>query len=125
MKIVEMKVDKTSGQFNTYRLELSYSQLIATRDALRDSHTSPLADEMLTEIDWYLDEVPRPGEDKDKQCQPTGATEPGNDINLDSELPDPDGGETAEPEVGAGPHDAEPELATAGNIDDELPEPEE
>jgi hypothetical protein len=103
-----MKFTKATDQFDSYRVEMSYGQILALRDALKSSHASPQADEMLREIDWYLTDLPRPGERKDDEGDgaldtmaggpPNGAPIGGNgggieDIDLDTELPMPDEGE--------------------------------
>ena len=59
-----MKIKKVEKQFNTYAVELSYGQLVAIRNALEQDHSNPLADEGYAEINWYLQNVPGPGEDQ-------------------------------------------------------------
>ena len=60
-----MKIKKVSDTFNTYSVELSFGQLVAMRNALEKDHSDPLSDEIYAEINWYLQNVPGPGEDQE------------------------------------------------------------
>ena len=44
---------------------MSFGQLTAIRNALSAEHADPLADELFAELNWYLDNIPGPGEDED------------------------------------------------------------
>jgi len=60
-----MKIDKVAGQYNTYKVEMSWGQLMALKSALERDHADPLSDEAYAEICWYIDHLPQPGEEKD------------------------------------------------------------
>ena len=63
--LTESEIAKKSKSFNTYTWTLSYGQLLAIQAALQVHHTDALADEILSELDWFLSgNLPRPGEDK-------------------------------------------------------------
>lgn len=59
-----MRLDKIKNTFNDYKLELSWGQLEAVRQALESDHSDPVKDEMLAEFQWYMDRVPGPGEEE-------------------------------------------------------------
>lgn len=61
-----MVVKKKAGTYNTYSLEVSWGQLNAFFHALEQDHADPLADETFAEIQWYLQNVPGPGEDEEE-----------------------------------------------------------
>lgn len=87
-----VKITKQNETYDTYRVEISMGQLLSIRDALRSSHASPEADEMLKEIDWYLAQLPGPGETKDDmEAAKNGAPAQPNieDVDIDVALPDP------------------------------------
>jgi hypothetical protein len=65
MKIKKLKFDGMDS-FNDYGVELSYGQLVAIRNALEKDHSDPLSDEILAELNYYLDNVPGPGESTDE-----------------------------------------------------------
>jgi hypothetical protein len=108
-----MKLKKTEGQFNTYAMEISWGELEAIRGALETDHADPVRDELFAGIDWYIDNVPKPGEDKEdlkareeqeKEVAELGAEEAGEE-NM---IPPPPGSEFSPeselgPEAGAGP----------------------
>src|SRR5271157_1899782 len=60
-----MEIKKKKGTFNTYICELSFGQLLAFRNGLASDHADPLADEAYAELNWYLDNVPGPGEEEE------------------------------------------------------------
>ena len=62
MYIKKKKVDGMDS-FNDYEVGLSYGQIIAIRNALEKDHSDPLSDEILAELNYYLQNVPGPGED--------------------------------------------------------------
>jgi hypothetical protein len=74
-----MKLDKVKKSFNDYDLELSWGQLEIVRAALERDHSEPIADEMLAELEWYMDRVPGPGEEEEevKAREEGGAPVPG------------------------------------------------
>lgn len=65
MKIKKVKYDGLDS-FNDYTVELSYGQLCAARDALEKAHDNPLSDEMYAELNYYLQNIPGPGESSDQ-----------------------------------------------------------
>lgn len=64
MKIKKLKFDGMDS-FNDYGVEMSYGQLVAVRNALEKDHADPLSDELYAEINYYLQNVPGPGESSD------------------------------------------------------------
>ena len=64
MKIKKVKFDEMDS-FNDYQVELSYGQLVAVRNALEAKHDDPLSDELYAEINYYLQNIPGPGESSD------------------------------------------------------------
>ena len=64
MKIKKVKFDGMDS-FNDYQVELSYGQLVAVRNALEAKHDDPLSDELYAEINYYLQNIPGPGESSD------------------------------------------------------------
>lgn len=89
-----MRIKKIDDSFGDYKLEISYGQLIAIRDALTAAHAEPMADEILQEISFYLENVPGPGESKEEfEARETT----GKDIENSASLP----GEEGAPPEGA------------------------
>jgi len=79
-----VKIKKDEKSFGDYRLEISYGQLVAIRDALTAAHAEPMADELLQEINFYLENVPGPGESKEEFEQREAA---GKEIEDAANLP--------------------------------------
>ena len=106
-----MQITKVNGSFNEYKLEISYAELLAIRDALARSHAGPVGDELYSGIVWYIDKLPPPGvEEEDEEEE--GAKAPAKKHSKEPgslELPDPDdseggsedGSEGAEPTPGS------------------------
>lgn len=108
-----MRIQKIKDTFNDYRVEMSWGQLNAIHAALEKDHADPLADEAYAELNWYLQNVPGPGEDEEeykeareaeKQEMEAGDLEQGgeggeNDL-LGQEVEGPEGPEGAEGPVG-------------------------
>ena len=65
MKIKKAKFDGMDT-FNDYDVSLSYGQLVAIRNALEAKHDDPLSDELYAEINYYLQNIPGPGESSDE-----------------------------------------------------------
>jgi hypothetical protein len=65
MKIKKVKFDGLDS-FNDYTVELSYGQLVAMRNALEKDHSDPLSDELYAELNYYLQNIPGPGENSDE-----------------------------------------------------------
>lgn len=61
-----VKIQKDLASYSDYKVTVSYGQLIAIRDALTAAHAEPMADEILQEISFYLQNVPGPGESKEE-----------------------------------------------------------
>ena len=76
MKIKKVKFDGMDS-FNDYQVELSYGQLVAMRNALEKDHSDPLSDELYAELNYYLQNIPGPGENSDEfKAQRDAATKP-------------------------------------------------
>ena len=71
-----MKIKKIKDTYNDYQCELSFGQLMAIKNALASDHSDPLADELFAELNWYLDNIPGPGESEDdlKREEEAGAS---------------------------------------------------
>ena len=70
-----MKIKKEEAAFNTYKLDLSYGELLAIRDALEAKHAGVVADEVYAGLNWYLERLPKPGEEEEDEKEEK-ATEP-------------------------------------------------
>ena len=132
-----MKISKIEGTYADYKLEMSFGQLQAIRDALAADHASPVSDELYGEICWYLDNIPGVGESKadlkkaeeasdSGLASPEAASNPNSPELADQRLPAPDEGGSEEhdeleaeestgeehhhgpPHHGGEPHDDEP-----------------
>lgn len=130
MKIKKIKFDGLDS-FNDYSVEMSYGQLVAIRNALEQKHDDPLSDELHAELNYYLQNIPGPGESSDAfkaerdaatkgpeeagaEVNPENAGGPSSDTELEAgALPPPPGDEMGEepmggegmggPEMGGGP----------------------
>lgn len=140
-----MEITKAPSKFNTYRMELSFGELVALENAMADNHAGPVADELWAGMRWYLDKLPKPGEDgkggEEGEEGALGAPEGGIDIGIalpntpvdtdaaaDELLPAPpaDGMGGGEP-LPAGDEEVveEPDLdAPGGDIEFEIEKPE-
>lgn len=111
----DIKIAKAKGTYNTYKLELSYGQMECIVQALQARHDDAIADELLAMFNYYMHELPGPGEEEEeveaRKDAVTGAEQTGED---DLPLPMPPGSETAEP----GDEDEIPDLPP-GPPDDE------
>lgn len=91
-----MKIDKVKDTYGDYKVTLTYGQLIAIRKCLKEHGKEPISDELVKELEYYLDKLPKPGVDEDEE----GSNEEGensdeettennyfdmNDINKDLE----------------------------------------
>jgi hypothetical protein len=65
MKIKKAKFDGLDS-FNDYDVSLSFGQLVAIRNALEKDHADPLSSELYAELNYYLQNVPGPGESSDE-----------------------------------------------------------
>jgi len=118
MKIKKVKFDGMDS-FNDYQVELSYGQLVAMRNALEKDHSDPLSDELYAELNYYLQNIPGPGENSDQfKAQRDSATKtqdeagmevgaeeaPATDTELEAgKLPPPPNEGEEEPFAGGGP----------------------
>ena len=102
-----MKIKKIKDTYNDYQCELSFGQLTAIRNALANEHSDPLADELYAELNWYLDNIPGPGESEEDikaqeqatdsgMASPEAAQKPLNP-RADDLLPAPEEGEGGQP----------------------------
>lgn len=97
-----MKIDKVKDSFNTYKIELSYSEMMSAFKALAKSHADPVADEMFRGLQYYIERLPGPGEDKDEgEEEDVEINVENGDVDLDNLLPEP-GGEEVELEPASG-----------------------
>lgn len=60
-----MKIKKLKDTYNDYQCEMSFGQLTAIKNALARDHSDPLSDELYAELEWYLQNVPGPGESEE------------------------------------------------------------
>jgi hypothetical protein len=98
-----MKISKDKANFNTYKAELTYGELITIRNAMQH-HTGqgPEADEILSGLQWYLEKMPEPGEEPEGSGEsntPNMAKTAADDA-LDGLVLDPPPGEESEPSQG-------------------------
>jgi len=113
-----MKIDKVSGSFNTYKMEVSFAEVVAIETALAANHDGVVADELYAGIEWFLKRLPRPGEDEEKvkaeQKGEKDSKKAGSSTDLDST-------DLEEPPIDL---DHEEETAETKDVDNtELPEP--
>lgn len=138
-----MKISKDKANFNTYKAELTYGELITIRNAMQH-HTGqgPEADEILSGLQWYLEKMPEPGEEPEGSGEsntPNMAKTAADDA-LDGLVLDPPPGEESGQDESPGrddqsgeqeqEQDQEPRGETPGDAGDEdedeskvLPEP--
>lgn len=96
-----MVIKKKAGTYDVYTLEVSFGELEAFRTGLEADHADPVRDEKLAEIGWYMDRLPRPGEDeKEMKAATEGGVPGGEDDDVPVPMPPgtqagtpPDGGE--------------------------------
>ena len=96
-------IKKKSGAFNLYDCQLSYGELKAFYDSVKGK-PGALYDELCRNIEFYLDRLPLPGEEDEK--------EKGKDDHTRGEVPDEPITELPDPnEVDTGAPSDEDELA--------------
>lgn len=115
MKIKKVKFDGMDS-FNDYQVELSYGQLVAIRNALEQAHADPLSDELYAEINYYLQNIPGPGESSDAFKQ---------ERDMAKKTQDQAGQEVQPEEVGAGGPPTEAGLEAGEGAGGPLPAPPE
>lgn len=125
-----MKIDKVNNSFNTYKIELSFTEMMALYKGLAKSHADPVADEVFRGLQYYLDRVPGPGEDKEektKEGEDNIEIQANGDVDLDNLLPEPSGEDILEPapEGVAGGEDVEGGRGGDGGEGEELEAPPE
>ena len=118
-----MVIKKKAGTYDVYTLEVSFGELEAFRAGLEADHADPVRDEKLAEIAWYMDRIPRPGEDEKEMKAATEGGKPGEEGD-DVPIPMPPGSEAGTPPDGGEhptfPPDASEEVPTE---ETGLPEP--
>jgi hypothetical protein len=62
----DIKMTKSKGTYNTYKLEMSMGQLEVIRNALENNHADPVSDELLATLTYYMDKLPGPGEEEEE-----------------------------------------------------------
>lgn len=82
-----MKIKKLKDTYGDYSLEISFSQLVAIKNALATDHADPVSDEMYAELAWYLQNIPGPGESEEDLKQAEEAAETGMDSPEAAENP--------------------------------------
>jgi hypothetical protein len=71
-----MKIKKVNGTFDTYSVELSYLQLTELKNSLSTDHANAVGDELYANLEWYLQNIPGPGESEDEfKAKTTGGEE--------------------------------------------------
>ena len=62
-----MKIKKDDANFDIYRMEITYGELLTIKNALESAPgIGPEADEILQGLGWYIEKIPGPGEEADK-----------------------------------------------------------
>lgn len=97
-----MKIKKIKDTYTDYQCELSFGQLVAIKNALATDHADPVSDELFAELDWYLGNIPGPGESdedlkKEDEAAQSGLASPEAgqqplQARADELLPEPEGG---------------------------------
>lgn len=120
----DIQMSKSKGTYNTYKLELSFGQIEAIRQALKAKHDDPIADELLAMFEYYMRELPGPGEDEEVQKDRQAAAQTAED---DFPIPMPPGSDTMAEEPGAPGEDEVPteKLPKLGAAPDEGEAPAE
>ena len=131
MKIKKSKYDGLDS-FNDYDISMSYGQLVAIRNALEKDHADPLSDELYAELNYYLQNVPGPGESSDefkaerdaaKKTKDeageeiSGEEAPATDTELEAGLPAPPSDEEEDLGAPLGTTGEEGEEGAEGGVD--------
>lgn len=98
-----MRIKKLDDTFNEYKVEISFGQLVAIRDALEKDHAEPISDELYAEISYYLQNIPGPGESTEefkaeKDAITKTGEEAGEEVTPDQDVSDTDVGLEADQE---------------------------
>lgn len=119
----DIKISKLKNSYNTYKLELSYGQIVTIQKALQAVHDDAIADELLAMFNYYTTELPGPGEDEedaDARKEAVAGADGQGDENDEFPVPMPPGQETAMPD------DSDiPELPRGDEDAAEAPSPDE
>jgi len=59
-------VKKKKDTFDGYTVELLWGDLAAIHRALKADHADPESDRIFASLSWYMDNVPKPGEDEEQ-----------------------------------------------------------
>lgn len=81
----DIKIKKSPGTYNTYKLELSWGQIEAIRQALTKDRDNALSDELLAMLDFYQEELPGPGETDDDIKQRQDVTKSASDAGSEDD----------------------------------------
>jgi hypothetical protein len=108
-----MELRKANDTYDVYNAKISFLELQAIADALRDGGKGAVADELRRSFEWHLNRVPGPGEEKGDKEEPKAEVPgtkpeitPDTDTEAEAErlLPSPDEEEFGHDEEGpAGP----------------------
>lgn len=102
-----MRLNKIKDTYNDYKLEVSWGQLEALKNALADTTPDPVVDELAAELEWYMNNVPGPGVDEEEykaqEEQANSALPDAGDEDDGSPIPMPPDEEPIETIAGEGP----------------------
>lgn len=65
-----MNIKKKGDSFDTYLLEISFTEMAAILTALEADHTGPVGDEVFAALKWYVSRLPEPGSEETKLKHP-------------------------------------------------------
>jgi len=119
-----MRLKKIPDTYNDYRLEVSWGQIEALKNALSDATPDPVTDELAAELDWYMMNVPGPGQDEEEfKAETEGESSDLPDApeeDNDSPIPMPPGEKPVDSIAGEGPPGGEEiDLESDEEIEDE------
>lgn len=97
----DIEMSKVKGTYNTYKLQLSMGQIEVIMNALEANHADPVSDELLATFQYYIKELPGPGEDEEEfEAQKKALENPGG-AGEEEAIPMPPGGKVGTPPAGA------------------------
>src|SRR5579885_1222091 len=102
----DIEMSKVKGTYNTYKLQLSMGQIEVIMNALEANHADPVSDELLATFQYYVKQLPGPGEDEEKfeaekKALEGGATAGEGGEMEETPIPMPPGGTAGTPPAGA------------------------
>lgn len=99
----DIEMSKVKGTYNTYKLQLSMGQIEVIMNALEANHADPVSDELLATFQYYVKQLPGPGEDEEKFEAEKKAMEGGaaGGETEETPIPMPPGGTAGTPPAGA------------------------